>query len=63
LAKEYHPDKNPKNADHFKAINEAYYVLKDQHKREDYDLGMENWTKGQTHYHRDFHYGRTKKDK
>ena len=40
LAKKYHPDKNrgDKNAaEKFKEVNEAYEILKDQKKRQDYD--------------------------
>ena len=40
LAMQYHPDRNPDNpsaADHFKEINEAYDVLKDEQKRAAYD--------------------------
>jgi curved DNA-binding protein CbpA len=29
LAKEYHPDLNPQNAEKFKEISEAYKILKD----------------------------------
>jgi molecular chaperone DnaJ len=40
LAKDYHPDKNPGNAEaekKFKELNEAYDVLKDESKRANYD--------------------------
>jgi molecular chaperone DnaJ len=40
LAMKYHPDKNPGNKEaehHFKEINEAYDVLKDEQKRSAYD--------------------------
>ncbi len=39
LAKEWHPDVNPdpKAKEHFQEINEAYYVLSDDEKRQEYD--------------------------
>src|SRR2546428_5301930 len=40
LAKQYHPDRNPKNpqaAERFKEINEAHDVLSDAEKRKKYD--------------------------
>lgn len=50
LAMQYHPDKNPGNAEaekKFKAINEAYDVLKDSQKRAAYDrYGHEAFTNG-----------------
>lgn len=38
LAKLYHPDQDPLNSELFKAISEAYEVLKDEQRRYDYDL-------------------------
>jgi molecular chaperone DnaJ len=50
LAMQYHPDKNQGNAEaekKFKAINEAYDVLKDPQKRAAYDrFGHEGFTQG-----------------
>ncbi|MBP1734448.1 MAG: integrase, partial [Deltaproteobacteria bacterium] len=40
LAKKYHPDKNPGNKEaeeKFKLISEAYAVLSDKSKRQEYD--------------------------
>ena len=37
LAHEHHPDKNPKSADKFKEISEAYSTLSDDSKRAQYD--------------------------
>lgn len=45
LSKKYHPDINPKTANLFRNINEAYQTLKDPEKRKKYDelldLGVE----------------------
>lgn len=42
LARKYHPDSNPGNKEaeeKFKEINDAYVILSDDKKREEYDLG------------------------
>src|SRR3989344_8906942 len=38
LAHEHHPDKKSGNADKFKEVNEAYSVLSDDQKRDQYDM-------------------------
>jgi curved DNA-binding protein len=49
LAKKYHPDtnKDPRSADKFKEINEAYEVLRDPDKRKKYDALGSSWRNGQ----------------
>jgi curved DNA-binding protein len=49
LARENHPDvnKDPAAEDRFKEISEAYEVLRDEEKREQYDRLGENWRAGQ----------------
>ena len=37
LSKKYHPDINPKTANLFRNMNEAYQTLKDSNKRKKYD--------------------------
>lgn len=43
LAFQYHPDKNPGKEELMKEINEAYAVLSDQRKRNEYDLLLQRY--------------------
>lgn len=43
LAFQYHPDKNPGKEELMKEINEAYAVLSDQRKRNEYDLLIQSY--------------------
>src|SRR6185437_8650626 len=49
LARKYHPDvsKEPNAEEQFKAVQEAYEVLKDKKKREAYDQLGSHWKSGQ----------------
>ena len=47
LAHKYHPDKKDGDADKFKEINEAYTVLSDDQKRQQYDTFGQSCAGGQ----------------
>ncbi|MBB6109449.1 DnaJ C-terminal domain-containing protein [Mucilaginibacter lappiensis] len=52
LARKYHPDLNPDNAEahkKFQELNEANEVLSDSEKRKKYDKYGENWQHGETY--------------
>ena len=42
LSKKYHPDLNPEGAEQFKEINEAYEILSDKDKKQNYDSRRKN---------------------
>ena len=42
LSKKYHPDINPKTANLFRNINEAYQTLSNPEKRKEYDFALAN---------------------
>lgn len=50
LAKKYHPDKNPKEAEFFKKINEAYKVLSVPATRKQYDMQKKEITNKNTNF-------------
>jgi curved DNA-binding protein len=65
LARQYHPDVNPSQAERFKDINEAYEVLSDVQKRARYDSLGSGWQAGSQfhpppgfeHYHQQVNVG------
>ncbi|CAD8085824.1 unnamed protein product [Paramecium primaurelia] len=59
LAKLYHPDKNPNSIDQFKAINEAYEVLKNPATKKDYDQIQINPVKYQKQQYEKKYYQQT----
>ncbi|CAK61382.1 unnamed protein product (macronuclear) [Paramecium tetraurelia] len=61
LAKLYHPDKNPNSIDQFKAINEAYEVLKNPTTKKDYDEIQVNPAKYQKQQYEREYYQQTYK--
>lgn len=42
LSKKYHPDVNPEGSEKFKEISEAYEILKDKNKRDQYNFSRKN---------------------
>ncbi|CAF0758638.1 unnamed protein product [Rotaria sordida] len=59
LALKYHPDKNkdPKAEDKFRSIAEAYDILSDPTKREQYDWhGHESFTSSNSNHYSNFHF-------
>ena len=50
LAKKYHPDKNPNKLNKFKKINEAYEILSDPEKRDQYDFSLSENTMYNTNF-------------